>query len=256
MNNDHLFELTTDGNKYTYTCRFCGFTQERTVEVSSEGIDFYSAPGQQYNNYNVPSSVNVKIVNTGTLRYDADGGFVYNSMEFGDSGSMIFLGTGSTIPTSSGMLTNTANTVYGTGKYFVIKVRADATTTNMKLGAYDAAHSSTSGDSVYEANVRTSVATEWTVFVIDIEQMLAVGSKFYTVGGTQTTTAAFGYKVANKNSENPVTAGTVDVAYFAVCDSWSEIADVVGNDDTVYLTAWDGSSAATEVSVAEKAAQE
>ena len=249
---DHMFTLKTDGSKYTYTCKFCDFTEERTVEVGTNGINFYSAPGQQYNNYNVPAGSSSRVNGpTGILRYDEDGGFVYNRMEFADSGSMIFLGTGSTVPSSNAILTNTANTVYGTGKYIVIKMRADAITTQMKIGAYDAAHSSASGDNIYEANVRDIVATEWTVFVIDIEQMMASGTKFYTPGNTATTTASFGYKVANQNSVRPTTAGTVDVAYFAVCDNWNEVATVVGTNETVYLTAWDGTSAATAVNVSD-----
>ena len=252
---DHSIKLTVSGNNYTYACEFCNFKTEQTVSVGANSVNFFSAPGQQYNNYNVPNGSNASRHSTGTLKYDTVGGFVYNSLAFGGSGSMVF-GDGSAV--LNGMEDYTKNTVYGTGKYFVIKFRAQSQITEMKIGAYDGTNSkviadknaATAGsgtDAIYETNMRGgTVPTDWKVFVISIEDMLDKSVPFYTAGGTEQTTASFGFKIKNGSAY----AGTVDIAYFAVCDNWAEIDSIVGNDSVV-LTSWENTVADVTLSSAD-----
>lgn len=86
---------------------------------------------------------------------------------------------------------------------------------------------------LYETNLRSGdVPTDWKVYVINVEDMLDKTTPYYVAGGTAESTAAYGFKIANGSS------GTVDIAYFAVCDNWSEIDSIVGNDGVV-LTNWE-----------------
>jgi hypothetical protein len=107
---------------------------------------------------------------------------------------------------------------------------------NLKLGAYDGQSSTDligNGDPIYDKYAtRKSLNSEWKVFVIDIEKLGQVEDfNFYAANNADLRSASFGLQVGYNHT------GTFDVAYFAVCDNWSEVKSVVG-DEAVVLTNW------------------
>jgi len=225
--------LVIEGNTYIYKCSnaSCSNVMEiKTVNVGQDGVNYYNPAGQQYNNYHVTNT---------TLKYDAQHGFVYNSISLDISGSISF---------SNGNIITLKDTVYGGGKYFVFKVRAGESTVQMKLAAYDKTGTVISNaglaDPLFETNTRSQVNTEWVVYVIDATEMLNSATKYYTTEDAGNKLATFGYKIANGS------VGTVDIAYFAVCDNWKEIDSVVGSDDVI-LTNWESPASDLLVTSAE-----
>lgn len=235
---------SVEGNVYNYKCSApnCnGYTFSVTVpEKDLTGINFYSAPGQQGQSYNCFSNSSKKDV--GVLH--VEDGVVFNRIYPNESAAFVF--TDASLDGREGM-TNVVDTIDGSGNYIVMKIRLGSSlNTNVRLGLYDGTTNknnvTVSHDNILDHRAThsntgrtdlTAMKNGWVVYVIDIAKM---NPNFYTAGNAELTKASFGFKINNGDGreENDY----VDVAYFAVCDDWAEIKQVVGDTDSVTYTAW------------------
>jgi hypothetical protein len=157
----------------------------------------------------------------------------FNRIYVGEGGSFEFVnGTGMSdknVSTPDNTLTG------GTGQYVVFKIRFQGNADeNLALVLYDGANAGFVQDShrLWSAS-GTIVVGEWVTYVVDIG--LWSGS-WYTANNTSAAKASFALNCGGK-----VDGRYVDVAYFAVCDDWSEVKTVVGNDKVNY-TKWTDTS--------------
>ena len=203
----HSIKFTKSGNQYKYDCTVCTKTLEtRTVEQSMDAINWYTAPGQIYGNWNSGSTQAGKLGTDdlgtypiGEFRYDEEGGFVYNRVYLWTSASFEFTnGTGT--PNRN---TNTlVDTIYGTGRYMVFKARATGSRTSASLSGYhyklnaDGSVLSKDQNALDSSNRRGYSASDkddkWDIYVVDITMMTSGMATYYETGKNEALLAAFG----------------------------------------------------------------
>ena len=163
------------------------------------------------------------------------------------------------------------DTVNGSGKYAVLKIRVGSGEDTVKLLAWDgitgnetyynSSNSQLDSDSVFNLCARSNLNTEWAIYVIDLSQAFG---ETYDAENADITKATFGIKGdgsgGNYDSATATWSGFdendyIDIAYFAICDNWTEIQSVVG-DESVILTNWKTPANDETVNVSEKVAQE
>ena len=237
---------SVEGNVYTYKCMApnCNnYTFTVTVpEKDLTGINFYSAPGQQSQSYNAFVTGTNQAV--GVLC--EENGVVFNRIHFNVSGAFVF--TDATDDGRSGVQ-NAVDDIQGSGNYVVMKIRmGSALLHQVRLGLYDGGVTKEGGHDAILAGTAsntgrsnlTAMKNGWVVYVIDIASMNPV---YYTAGNDELTKASFGFKI--NNGDGSQAGDYVDIAYFAVCDDWAEIKQVVGTTDSIVYTNW--KDAATDV---------
>lgn len=266
INGEHVMELVGSeavegGVKYSYKCTANGCGNEQSVTVSAENVNFYSAPGQTINVWatGTPNKNNqANKVATGAVMADNSG--IFTRIKLYHGGNFILSnGTGSL---ATGYVSPDTTIEGGAGKYAVLKIRASDDLQRLAFGAYDGqkefaiSGSMPDTDALFRPNGRSTLSigadeNGWVIFVIDLE--LYAGD-WYEVGAN-ITTAAFGLQgetMANTLSGNEY----VDVAYFAVCDNWTEIGQVTGNDAKVIYTDWKTTDNDSEKTVSAEIANE
>ena len=220
--------LSVEGNVYTYSCTHCAKVLEtRTIDDS---INYYSPAGHQVNNWaSGPVSGTQKDKATeyaGTLYYDSENGFAYNKVYLYGGASFEFSTTLNNRDTST-----PTETAKGSGKYIVMKFRVpditSAGTTKILFGAYTEMKSDGTTQSKKTetyGNWRTLVAadSQWQTVVLDMDTTSGAGSYYTDIEGD-----------VNIGAYMKCQYGSIDIAYLAVCDSWDEIASVVGSGNVV-----------------------
>ena len=207
----------------------------RTSIIVPTGISFYSAPGQVVNNWatsNTPvtsgSGLEANKVVITNLISDENG--VYTRVHLANNGTTMLTNQTSTVTYAERTPTDTLTAnAGGMGRYYVLKVRTHGIT-GLRMGVYSqtASESAMIGPN-FNGPFRNNAAEynddEFTIYVID--RGAAVNpdaTKINVVFGAWTQAATGGY---------------LDIAYFAVCDDWTEIRSVVGDDnEKVVLTTW------------------
>ncbi|MBE6584223.1 MAG: hypothetical protein E7649_04460 [Ruminococcaceae bacterium] len=241
---EHLPKLymSEDRKTYSFRCSICDKAYDSKTFTTD--INYYSAPSQQLNSWNT-GGTGSNNARPGTLMVDEDGGFVYNRITLEKGGAFEFINDST--PTGKFLkgFSEAHDTVSGgSGKYMVIKMRV-GTEDFIKLLAWDgvtgnetyynAATGQLSSDSIFELVSRdTALNEDWAVYVIDIEKAFSAS---YSAGNADIKTATFGLK--GDFTEGVVETDYVDIAYFAICDNWEEVADVVQDDEqAVIYTDW------------------
>lgn len=227
------------GTKYSYKVCKAPLCANREVVVPDRdltGINFYSAPGQQTDSYNAVKNN----YSTGVGFLQEEDGVVFNRIHIKISGAFTLTDS---IGDGRGATDKVQDTAHGTGNYAVIKLRVgsgyyfDGTKQTMRIGLVDKAHEGATHDSIlgngrwYFADMKDG---DWHTYVVDIA---AMAPAYYTPGVAGDTQVSYGFKIPNgqgDGSENYY----IDIAYFAICDDWSEISKVIGDDENVMYTNW------------------
>lgn len=223
---------------YTYSCSNCDFEEVRTVTLDADSINYYIAPNDAMGLgiWNTGTAAGKWNNNVGNVMYDPDEKTIYSSIGFWQGGAFEFT-NGTSTPVKG--LEDAADTINGLGRYAVLKVRlGEGMNSGLSFGLWDGQtgtsvnpNNANNKGSDYLCKHRNVANGEWMTFVID----LTAFSAHYTVGGTSDKIG-----VALKNGWTSGTASTasqVDIAYFAICDSWTAIDSIVGDDDVLF-TKW------------------
>lgn len=240
---NHTYAPVIRGNTYAHTCK--NFACSDTITIGAD-INYYSAPGQYYNVYNAGTAGNASCNVAGTVK--TSGGVTYQSIPLHHVGYFEFIngtnaavrGVGVNGAHYSGATVDPGSVINGgIGEYFVVKLRSDGITsinwlgnaTDDNGGAVDRNNGVTSSG----RNVSGEVSADaWTVYVVKIS---GIDNFSQYLNGTDSTNVAIGMGTTQTNGSTGY-IGTLDVAYFAVCDDWTEIAAVVGNENVKYIENW------------------
>ena len=216
--------ITTDGGDtvYTYTCEDADCGETFTV-VSPEGTNYFSAPGQQVNNWataNSPTagmdngSSGTKYILDTVIADSTDGVYVRVYL---NQGGHFFLANGTVAAgnhsdkTVDDVIANNE----GIGQYAVFKVRVGGGNTSLGFKI-----TSDTGANIGFAHREPN--REFVTYVVDLSGVANADAQKVRVF-LQGTTSASGAPAG----------GYMDVAYFAIVDDWSEVVAIVGEDATV-----------------------
>ena len=236
-------KLEIEGNAYVYRCSSCNAVIEtRTVDVGENGINYYSAASfsQALNNWNTGGNV-AKSAYSGNLNI-YENSFVYNRITLQNGGSFEFT-NGTSEPTKG--FGSVDDTIYGSGSYIVIKMRVGSTEEAIKLCAWDGRTEGRGGDPIFDSHSHSTHRTmtaenrEWAVYVIEISAVFAQTD--YATDDDTVTRAVFGIKGDSTGTATATDDGSndyIDIAYFAICDDWTEVAKVAAGEDKVIFTGW------------------
>jgi hypothetical protein len=218
-----------------YKCSACG-NVETSFTVSAEGINTFTAPHATAfacNAYNTGGYGDTN--NTfGNLNYDDKNFVQYTRVTLQAGGNFEFL-NGSANP--DGKNRTVTQSVYGSGKYMVIKMRVGSDEAYLNFGILDTtdAKGNVHHNSRFGLNSRSVFADDWAVYVIDLSQYDRSfwGNEGYSYANDSIKKAWYGMQGDGDDGENDY----VEIAYFAVCDSWAEIKSIV-TDEQVIVTNW------------------
>ena len=133
----------------------------------------------------------------------------------------------------------------GSGKFAVIKIRTGESLNRVALGGWDgnkefplyAGTTQLNPDvSLLDGKATGLFDREWHVYVIDLE---ALASEYYAANNAELEKASFGIQGETTNALGA--KEYIDIAYFAICDDWTEVSEVVGNEQVI-LTKWTDNS--------------
>ena len=199
------------------------------TKTFTEDINYYSVPGQFYNNW-ATGGLNAAGSPTGTIVNE--NGMFYSHITVKEGGSFI---------TSNGTADyvrgydNNFQIYGGTGNYVVFKAR---TYGFAQLGPL--LNDKQKGDWGDGKRSRRSGASDigdgtWRVYVIDVA---AMKNDYYVANNEDVTHILAGLMVSGVTESDAY----IDLAYFAICDNWDEIAEIASGEEKVYLTSWTGSA--------------
>ena len=226
-----MIEKNEDGKviKYGGSCICGSAAPEKNI---SNDINFFSMPGQLYNRWNT-GGLEKTYVRTGSVMSDGKQMFTRVTLQAGAS----FRVTDESVDYKGD---DTAYAVSGgSGRYAVFRIRSFGTDQVMiwiddgkTPGWKDNQCMGRTGDDV--------ISGEWHTYVIDFATSTY---KFYDTMNPDTTELKIGFKMGVlEDVEDPY----LDLAYFAICDTWEEVASVAG-DETLNYTLWVGSTPIVEV---------
>lgn len=221
-------ELVTENGteSYQYSCSYCGY-KVRDFKLSSD-VNYYISAGQ-FATSAWQSSTDGEIY--------LDGDVVYQRFSVTHHGGTIPL-------VHSGNVTDeyTVDIKGGSGNYFVFKIKTtNADALSWRITAKKDGEVAAKPSGAYPALRAEMPEGEWTVYVVDIAALIKAGNitTYGTAGDRDVTkfAAAFMYGYDGRGAEE----GTyLDIAYFAVCDTWEEVEGVVGDEYVIY-TDWKNS---------------
>lgn len=230
-------EASADRKTYKTVCSMCKNVLE--TKIFTQDINYYSVPGQFYNNWNTGG-----LVGTGapTGKIMNEDGVLFSRITLQAGGSMI-LGNGTAdYVRKDGW--NTSYTVYGgTGQYLVFKLRGVG---NTELGLIldDDTKATFDAGSRPRRSAADISDNTWRVYVVDIA---ALNYAYYGANSSSVTTIMPGFMGAGTAAPSGQDR-YIDLAYYAICDNWAEIAEVTRGEQKVYLTDWVGTSTLVESS--------
>ena len=210
-----------DGSKlYSYVCDQCAHTV-KTQTVSAD-VNYFAEAGRAYSRY--------KVMLPQQLINDGDGN-IYARFTFYSTSGSVCVTNGSNF--SSKLYLTRYDSIKGSGKYAVFKIRAESVY-RLRFGAQTWSDDKIRDFPDYEFKARESqdaVSGEWKVFVVDLEK--AFSESQYVSNDVTVTEAVFGFMMLNAETDKAY----FDLQYFAICDDWSEVESVVG-DENVLFTGW------------------
>jgi hypothetical protein len=232
-------EVNAKNGTYTYECldKSCGY--EVTIN-SPAGVNYFSTSGLIVNNWGTSdfeskggscSGASDDHQGTrailGNIMQDENGMYtrygVYHT-------ASVFLANGS-IPAADhdeyGKATDLINEGQGVGKFAVIRFRTYNLNQGVRLRIITDTSPTTSsphGYGYFWRPVASIPEGEFVTYVIDISKCVdASATKIQVLFG----------------SDEAADAGaTIDLAYFAICDNWTEVQGVVGTNSEVCFTKW------------------
>ena len=255
----HYEAVTVGATSSKATCTYCGLNT--SIEISDD-INYFSAPGQQLNQYMANPQGNADAGYVGEYMCETDGttgeNIAFNRVTIGTTGAFLF-GNG----TGEGKALELSNTIMGgTGRYAVFKIRfVENTASQLYFGIYDGTTSLkiAQTDSWFKADGNARgidrygiTSWGWTTYVVDLT---GVNNVNFTPENLDATHIDVGLRVMDGR------VATIDVAYFAICDNWAEVDSLTGDDSVRYNPNWNTagekilSAAQVDAKVAEEAAQ-
>lgn len=223
---------------YTLGCAVCGYGNDKWTVPN--GVNFYSIPGLQVNNWNAGEGTAQGAYIYNIDRYTGDNtSFLYNRIMFSTTGS-VKLSNGSAEPTRFMSLTDRID---GSGRYAVMKIRVGGESIGwLSFGSYDGSGNPADSDAVFRRNNSPNLRGtnklaigEWVTYVVDLT---GIDSTYYKANDPTLTHASFGFQIMI--GKGGTATDYVDIAYFAICDDMTEVGHVVGDDDVEYLKNWGG----------------
>ena len=226
--NSCTLTMSTSGG-VSYTCSVCGTVYSRDV---SEDVNFFSSPGQALNNWGAGYPGNGSATWNHTLM--VENGRVFERIVLGDGASFKFdNGTSAAVrrfPATSAISG-------GSGRYLVIRVRANDINFQMKL-ILNSDTSAQGSNTDLNADTTNSILRpapfkngEWNTYVIDLK---AAALPLYPTEDAEVKKIAVGFDMAGFVAKP---TSSLDFEYVAICDGWSEIASIV-EEDTVMYSGW------------------
>lgn len=230
------FESFSNG-VYTYNCAVCPATAVKTITVPT-GTNYYSAPGQYYNQWSTGTQNNGSFSPNTLLYIDEEGGFVYNHIKLFQGGS--FEITNGSVTPKKNFESCDDKIDGGSGSYIVMKIRIPESVSLLNLKMADGIKATGSwgaekrGDLANGGTSTLEADGKWRVYVIDLAEL---HSSAYGAGDSNVTNVTFGFQGEAGDGQCDGTE-YIDIAYFAVCDDWDEIEAVVGVGEKVLYTNW------------------
>jgi hypothetical protein len=218
-------EPSADRKTYNTVCTMCG--KVLATKVFTKDINFYSAPGQYFNNWN-SGGLNGSGAPTGTVMSEGD--MLFSRITLQPGGSFI-MGNGTADYVRNGGWDTTYTVFGGSGRYAVFKMRGSGVD-DLGLILWDGVTANW-GDGTRLRRTATDIGDNtWRVYVVDLE---AFNYSFYKAGQSSITKLMAGFM-----ADNDSVTRHIDLAYFAICDDWSEIAEVAAGEKNVFVTSWTG----------------
>ena len=221
---------------YTMGCTVCGYGEDTWTVPNS--VNFYSVPGLQVNSWHAGGdTLQGEYIYAIDEYTNGDESFLYNRITFDTTGS-VKLSNGSASPST---FISLSDKIEGSGRYAVMKIRVGGESIGwLSFGSYDGSGEPGGADNVFRSanspNIRgvgRLPIGEWVTYVIDLT---GIDTKYYTANNASLANAAFGLKI--QNGKGGSDTDYIDVAYFAVCDDWTEVGYVIGDDDSTYVNSW------------------
>ena len=231
---DHEYAYTKSGNFYQYQCTTC-HTIKASFQVGKDGINMFSVSQDGVNFASNRYNANHMSTTKGPFENAiTEGGVTFNRIYFDEHGSFEFLNG---IDTPDGKDNTLTQTVYGSGNFMVLRLRAGAGLPGIGLGIIDGTggHDKMSQENDWmmtSTNFRNGedISNEWTTYVVDLSIYNKCAA--FTPGVESTNKVWVGMKVNGDANDH-----YVDIEYFALCDTWSEVYTIVG-DQAVVITDW------------------
>ena len=239
--------LLDEGDKLTFGCPGC--KEVKKILTIPEEVNYYSAPSYYYNNWSAGLNGYTLCKPVGDFAYDEEGDCVYSHINTYRGASFEF--TNGTCTPDRGFavngLTSDSDKVIdagdkikgGSGAFMVLKMRAtDIEYVDLIVNGDDDGGKVLSSSAIRRATKDIS-DDEWTVYVIDIAKLAA---EHYSANDATVTNICVALRIDEDefNASTGVGNGgteSLDIAYFAICDNWDEVADVVGDEKVLY-TDW------------------
>lgn len=236
--------ITKDANGdtvYTYNCtNLC--CSESTSKTVSKDVNYYSAPGQYVNHWNTSSdpaaATNFSHVEKTVLPHvsiDPDG-TIYTRVYFNGSSGRVYMANGTAVAPNDyrgggdstpkvvdKLNTKPDGTTQGVGKFAVVKIRLEGTA---------------GGD------VRLEILSDTMDTMFNQYRWINRDGKFYTIvvdlpaSMVNASTEKINIKIRHTGSA----VAYFDIAYFGICDDWSEIANIVGSGNVIHYSDWSNSA--------------
>lgn len=241
---EHAFRYVKDGNFYKYQCTSCQMIKA-SFKVGADGINTITLPGLNFGNRYATGDINGNLGTDkskpfGVESFDSENGVYYTRIQFTNGGSFEFLnGSGTAYDTST---PNRTQQIYGSGRYAVIKLRVGPETTELRFAAVDGTkrndvntpvESGNMLDGILATNKYSSFEEGWAVYVIDFKNYNICSAYTYTDKSIKN--AWFG--IQGYGTEANLTDQYVDIAYFALCDTWTEVDSII-DAESVIVTDW------------------
>ena len=244
---DHAYsyiKVNPDDTDLVYGCALCGYVEndEPVFTVGlGDNINYYAAPSTQFVHWYKGSD---DLGTEGNINYDSENDVVYTRIDLSTKSWKEFeILNGTADP----VLNTPSQTLYGTGRYLVMKVRVGSgVTDNLSFVAMDnlCTNKTVNNGWIYNQLKRnTWVTDEWAVYVIDMSLVNVSGAYDKTNFPDIETVSLFGFQ----NTGNARANAYVDFAYFAVCDSWAEIKTIVDDEQIILTTYGDNSITKTDL---------
>ncbi len=247
---------------YTYTCSEDKCKHSISLIPDMSGVNFYSAPGQMLNLWGTANSeggdaLGLNNTKLSCLMLDSEG--VYTKVYMYDKGTVFVAndsvdasnhyeynknddvinnpGTGAEVATD---LLNG-----GCGNYAVLKIR----TNNIGSVKFGITTDKVTDKAVIPAELEERdtadiTSGEFVTYVIDISELASAEAEKV--------------RIILRGDDTAQSGACLDVAYVAICEDWTAIANIIGDDDVLSLGAWGNGEATayTNAQVQDKAAAE
>ena len=158
-------EYVKSGNTVSCKCMLCGEVAS-TFNIGADGINWFTAPGKNFGNrWNAGGLGGNKTI-FGTVSTDSVNNVKFTNVAFAEGGSAEILnGTAS----FNGNASAAYQTLYGTGNFFVLKLRATPGTAVSFVAIDGLQGNKTIADWMFGTHTKTITADGWVTYVINLD---------------------------------------------------------------------------------------